>query len=112
MIVKNYDCNKDGCLSLDEFEAVSLNFPFIDSFDAIDSDRYVVSFTSCNRVDLDKSSVLLISLGRDGVISKSDLKSYFISTNSKAIRVAFQHDFNETTYFKPTFCAHCAGLVS
>lgn len=49
---------------------------------------------------------------RDGLISKSDMVSYFMSANSKAIRVAFQHDFNETTYFKPTFCAHCAGLVS
>lgn len=46
------------------------------------------------------------------MISKAELIAYFVSTNSKAIRVAFQHEFNETTYFKPTFCAHCAGLVS
>ncbi|GIZ03971.1 ras guanyl-releasing protein 3 [Caerostris extrusa] len=40
-----------------------------------------------------------------------NLSTIFLNANSKAIRVAFQHDFNETTYFKPTFCAHCAGLL-
>ncbi|KAG8201803.1 hypothetical protein JTE90_027285 [Oedothorax gibbosus] len=85
-ILKNYDLDKDGFLSLEEFEATYTNFPYIDPFSIIDSDR-------------------------DGMISRTELISYFVSTNSKAIRVAFQHDFNETTYFKPTFCAHCAGLL-
>ncbi|XP_055948699.1 ras guanyl-releasing protein 3-like isoform X2 [Argiope bruennichi] len=86
VIMKNYDQDKDGYLSAEEFEAAYMNFPYIDPFNVIDVDG-------------------------DGLISKSEFVSYFLTANSKAIRVAFQHDFNETTYFKPTFCAHCAGLL-
>nr|XP_042902771.1 ras guanyl-releasing protein 3 isoform X2 [Parasteatoda tepidariorum] len=86
VIMKTYDLDGDGFLSPEEYEAVYINFPYIDPFSIIDSEK-------------------------DGMISRTELKDYFTSSNSKAIRVAFQHDFNETTYFKPTFCAHCAGLL-
>ena len=49
--------------------------------------------------------------GRDGMISKSEMKTYFIRANCHALRKCFKHDFHETTYFKPTFCIHCTGLV-
>jgi len=45
------------------------------------------------------------------MISKSEMKTYFIRANCHALRKCFKHDFHETTYFKPTFCIHCTGLV-
>ncbi|KFM57498.1 Ras guanyl-releasing protein 3, partial [Stegodyphus mimosarum] len=86
VIMKNYDFDKDDFLSVEEFDAVYMNFPTIDTFSVIDFDK-------------------------DGLISKTDLRAYFLTYNCKAVRVAFQHDFSETTYFKPTFCGHCAGLL-
>ena len=46
------------------------------------------------------------------MFSKSEMKTYFIRVNCHALRNSFKHDFHETTYFKPTFCIHCTGLVS
>lgn len=49
------------------------------------------------------------------MISRLEMKKYFIHANChalKSLKNGFKHDFHETTYFKPTFCAHCAGLVS
>ncbi|XP_054715101.1 ras guanyl-releasing protein 3-like [Uloborus diversus] len=86
VLLKTYDRDKDGFLSSEEFESMASNFPHIDSFSTLDLDG-------------------------DGIINQSDLISYLSSSKSKALRVIFQHDFNETTYFKPTFCAHCAGLL-
>lgn len=40
------------------------------------------------------------------------MKKYFIHANCHALKSGFKHEFHETTYFKPTYCAHCAGLVS
>jgi len=40
------------------------------------------------------------------------MKKYFIHANCHALKSGFKHEFHETTYFKPTFCVHCAGLVS
>lgn len=40
------------------------------------------------------------------------MKTYFISANYNAIKSSFKHTFHEITYFKPTFCIHCTGLVS
>ncbi len=45
------------------------------------------------------------------MISKSEMKTYFIRANCHALRNSFKHDFHETTYFRPTFCIHCTGLV-
>ncbi|GAB6024159.1 Ras guanyl-releasing protein 3 [Chamberlinius hualienensis] len=85
-VFKNYDHDHDDYISQSEFEAIAGNFPFIDSFAVLDADK-------------------------DGMISKSEMKNYFIRANCYALRSGFKHDFHETTYFKPTFCAHCTGLL-
>jgi RAS guanyl-releasing protein 3 len=48
---------------------------------------------------------------RDGVISKQEMKSYFLRANYHALKSEFKHDFHEVTYFKPTYCTHCDGFV-
>lgn len=85
-VYKNYDNDHDGYISQDEFEAIAGNFPFIDSFCVLDADQ-------------------------DGMISKEEMREYFVRANCHALRSGFKHDFHETTYFKPTFCAHCTGLL-
>ncbi|KAK2150861.1 hypothetical protein LSH36_385g02061, partial [Paralvinella palmiformis] len=47
----------------------------------------------------------------DGMISKAEMKTYFIRANCHALRKCFKHNFHEITYFKPTFCIHCTGLL-
>lgn len=85
-VFKNYDHDKDGFISHGEFESIAGNFPFIDSFCVLDADQ-------------------------DGMISKVEMKTYFVRANSHALRNSFKHAFHETTYFKPTFCIHCTGLL-
>ncbi|XP_021373157.1 ras guanyl-releasing protein 3-like isoform X2 [Mizuhopecten yessoensis] len=85
-VFKNYDHDKDGFISHEEFESIAGNFPFIDSFCVLDADK-------------------------DGMISKAEMKTYFIRANCHALRKCFKHDFHEITYFKPTFCIHCTGLL-
>ncbi|XP_059173320.1 ras guanyl-releasing protein 3-like isoform X1 [Physella acuta] len=85
-VFKNYDHDKDGFISHEEFDAIAGNFPFIDSFCVLDADK-------------------------DGMISKKEMKTYFIRANSQHLRNSFKHAFHETTYFKPTFCIHCTGLL-
>ncbi|XP_064601719.1 ras guanyl-releasing protein 3-like isoform X2 [Liolophura sinensis] len=85
-VFKNYDHDKDGFISHGEFDAIAGNFPFIDSFCVLDADE-------------------------DGMISKMEMKTYFIRANCHALRSSFKHDFHEATYFKPTFCIHCTGLL-
>ncbi|XP_049960625.1 ras guanyl-releasing protein 3-like isoform X1 [Schistocerca serialis cubense] len=85
-VFKNYDNDHDGYISHEEFEAVAENFPFIASFCVLDADH-------------------------DGMISKDEMKTYFIHANYHALKNGFKHEFHETTYFKPTFCSHCAGLL-
>jgi RAS guanyl-releasing protein 3 len=48
---------------------------------------------------------------RDGMISKSEMRSYFLRAKYHDLKGEFKHDFHETTYFKPTFCVHCTGLL-
>lgn len=85
-VFKNYDNDRDGFISHAEFEAIAGNFPFIDSFCVLDADQ-------------------------DGMISKAEMKTYFIRANCHALRNSFKHAFHEITYFKPTFCIHCTGLL-
>ncbi|KAJ9576133.1 hypothetical protein L9F63_007020, partial [Diploptera punctata] len=84
-VFKNYDNDRDGYISHEEFEAVAGNFPFIASFCVLDADH-------------------------DGMISQEEMKKYFIHANCHALKSGFKHEFHETTYFKPTYCAHCTGL--
>uniref|UniRef100_A0A0B7A5T2 Phorbol-ester/DAG-type domain-containing protein n=1 Tax=Arion vulgaris TaxID=1028688 RepID=A0A0B7A5T2_9EUPU len=85
-VFKNYDHDRDGFISHEEFESIAGNFPFIDSFCVLDADK-------------------------DGVISKIEMETYFIRANCHALRNSFKHAFHETTYFKLTFCNHCTGLL-
>ncbi|XP_069682717.1 ras guanyl-releasing protein 3-like isoform X2 [Periplaneta americana] len=85
-VFKNYDNDRDGYISHEEFDAVAGNFPFIASFCVLDADH-------------------------DGMISQEEMKKYFIHANCHALKSGFKHEFHETTYFKPTFCVHCAGLL-
>ena len=58
-------------------------------------------------------SALFLLLRRDGVLSREEMLAYFKKVNfMRALRESFVHDFVETTYLSPTFCAHCKGLVS
>lgn len=45
------------------------------------------------------------------MISKEEMKNYFLKANYQALRSEFRHDFHEITYFKPTFCNYCNGFV-
>lgn len=38
-VFKNYDHDKDGFISHNEFEEIAGNFPFIDSFCVLDADK-------------------------------------------------------------------------
>lgn len=82
-VFRNYDLNGDGLISREEFQALSNNFPAIDAFFVVDENR-------------------------DGMISKLELERYLRNRKNAGT----SHNFHEQTYFKPTFCIHCSGLVS
>uniref|UniRef100_A0A3B4DGW0 RAS guanyl releasing protein 4 n=1 Tax=Pygocentrus nattereri TaxID=42514 RepID=A0A3B4DGW0_PYGNA len=87
-IMKNYDLNMDGYISLEEFEKIAANFPF--SFCTHDSDR-------------------------EGEISREEITSYFMRGMSVCAKLGFNlhnlHNFHETTYKRPTFCDTCGGFL-
>ncbi|UJR20891.1 hypothetical protein I4U23_024000 [Adineta vaga] len=85
-VFTTYDHDRDGYISHTEFEEIAQNFPFIDTFTVLDADQ-------------------------DGMISKTEMRSYFIRAKYHDLKGEFKHDFHETTYFKPTFCVHCTGLL-
>ena len=65
-----------------------------------------------NRSNLsDWFDVMGIVLYSDGVISREEMKNYFIKAHCLELSKGFSHTFQETTYFTPTFCDHCAGMV-
>ena len=85
-VFKFYDRDSDGRLTIEDFEAISTNFPFIDAFGVVDADS-------------------------DGVVTKEEMKSYFLKANYRALGRDFIHNFQETTYLTPTFCEHCGGVL-
>ncbi|XP_019642508.1 PREDICTED: ras guanyl-releasing protein 3-like isoform X1 [Branchiostoma belcheri] len=99
-VYKNYDHDRDGYISHQEFDSIAGNFPFIDSFGILDADHFA---RQLKRFDEVKHV--------DGMISKEEMKMYFIRANCHALSSGFRHDFVETTYFKPTYCEHCSGLL-
>ncbi|XP_051725437.1 RAS guanyl-releasing protein 4 isoform X4 [Ctenopharyngodon idella] len=87
-IMKNYDLNMDGYISLEDFEKIAANFPF--SFCTHESDR-------------------------EGEISREEITSYFMRGMSVCAKLGFNlhnlHNFHETTYKRPTFCDSCGGFL-
>ncbi|CAB1349371.1 unnamed protein product, partial [Coregonus sp. 'balchen'] len=86
-IMKNYDLNQDGYISLEDFKKIAANFPF--SFCNNDSDR-------------------------EGEISRQQISSYFMRGMSVCAKLGYNfknvHNFHETTYKRPTFCDTCGGF--
>ncbi|XP_049591840.1 ras guanyl-releasing protein 3 isoform X2 [Syngnathus scovelli] len=88
-VFRNYDPDHDGFISQGDFENIAANFPFLDSFCVLDKDQ-------------------------DGLISKDEMIAYFLRANPLLqceMGPGFLHNFQEMTYLKPTFCAHCAGFL-
>lgn len=85
-VFKNYDHDQDGYISQEEFEKIAASFPF--SFCIMDKDR-------------------------EGLISKDEITAYFMRASSiySKLGLGFSHNFQETTYLKPTFCDNCAGFL-
>ncbi|XP_059420814.1 RAS guanyl-releasing protein 1-like isoform X2 [Carassius carassius] len=87
-IMKNYDLNMDGYISLEDFEKIAANFPF--SFCTHESDR-------------------------EGEISREEITSYFMRGMSVCAKLGYNlhnlHNFHETTYKRPTFCDTCGGFL-
>ncbi|KAM9481786.1 RAS guanyl-releasing protein 4 isoform 1-T1 [Clarias gariepinus] len=87
-IMKNYDLNMDGYISLEDFEKIAANFPF--SFCTHDSDR-------------------------EGEISREEITSYFMRGMSVCAKLGYNlhnlHNFHEMTYKRPTFCDSCRGFL-
>lgn len=80
-----YDTDHSGNISMEEFEAISSNFPFIECFSVLDQDN-------------------------DGLISYEELLSYFLSANS-ILRERFTHNFVEHTFIGTAACEHCKGML-
>ncbi|KAK3730255.1 hypothetical protein QZH41_019084, partial [Actinostola sp. cb2023] len=85
-VFRVYDIDKDGYISNKEFDSIATNFPFIDTFGVID-------------------------VNSDGVITKEEMKNYFLKVNSQNLSREFSHNFQETTYFTVTLCHHCGGVL-
>ncbi|KAM4627636.1 RAS guanyl-releasing protein 4 [Polymixia lowei] len=87
-IMKNYDQNQDGYISLEDFEKIAANFPF--SFCTHETDR-------------------------QGQISREEITSYFMRGMSVCAKLGYTfndvHNFHETTYKRPTFCDTCRGFL-
>ncbi|XP_074496334.1 RAS guanyl-releasing protein 4 isoform X1 [Sebastes fasciatus] len=86
-IMKNYDQNQDGYISLEEFEKIAANFPF--SFCTHETDR-------------------------EGQISREEITSYFMRGMSICAKLGYNfnaHNFHETTYKRPTFCETCRRFM-
>ncbi|KAM8921240.1 RAS guanyl-releasing protein 1 [Pelodytes ibericus] len=85
-VFKNYDLDQDGYISQEEFEKIAASFPF--SFCVMDKDR-------------------------EGLISRQEITAYFMRASSicSKLGLGFLHNFQETTYLRPTFCDNCAGFL-
>lgn len=50
---------------------------------------------------------------REGQVSREEITAYFMraSVICSKLGLGFVHNFQETTYMKPTFCDNCSGFV-
>lgn len=57
---------------------------------------------------------LFLFISREGLISRDEITAYFMRASSiySKLGLGFAHNFQETTYLRPTFCDNCAGFVS
>uniref|UniRef100_A0A8C5WIX5 RAS guanyl-releasing protein 1 n=1 Tax=Leptobrachium leishanense TaxID=445787 RepID=A0A8C5WIX5_9ANUR len=85
-VFKNYDLDQDGYISQEDFEKIAASFPF--SFCVMDKDS-------------------------EGLISRQEITAYFMRASSicSKLGLGFLHNFQETTYMRPTFCDNCAGFL-
>uniref|UniRef100_A0A8C5SVP4 RAS guanyl releasing protein 4 n=1 Tax=Laticauda laticaudata TaxID=8630 RepID=A0A8C5SVP4_LATLA len=86
-VFKNYDPDLRGCISQEDFETISMSFPF--SFYGLERER-------------------------EGTWNREDLSEYFMRACAifSKLGLVVLHDFQEVTFKKPTFCDHCGGFVS
>ncbi|KAJ7989116.1 hypothetical protein DPEC_G00316190 [Dallia pectoralis] len=85
-VFKNYDHDENGFISQGDFEKIAASFPF--SFCVMDKEK-------------------------EGLISRQEITAYFLraSVICSKLGLGFVHNFQETTYMKPTFCDNCAGFL-
>ncbi|XP_068195027.1 RAS guanyl-releasing protein 1-like isoform X1 [Antennarius striatus] len=85
-VFKNYDHDENGFISQGEFEKIAASFPF--SFCVLDKEK-------------------------EGLISREEITAYFMraSVICSKLGLGFVHNFQETTYMKPTFCDNCSGFL-
>ncbi|XP_030631899.1 RAS guanyl-releasing protein 1-like [Chanos chanos] len=85
-VFKNYDHDENGFISQEDFEKIAASFPF--SFCVMDKEK-------------------------EGLISREEITAYFMraSVICSKLGLGFVHNFQETTYMKPTFCDNCSGFL-
>ncbi|XP_028847059.1 RAS guanyl-releasing protein 1-like isoform X2 [Denticeps clupeoides] len=85
-VFKNYDHDENGFISHEDFEKIAASFPF--SFCVMDKEK-------------------------EGLISREEITAYFMraSVICSKLGLGFVHNFQETTYMKPTFCDNCSGFL-
>ncbi|XP_035238441.1 RAS guanyl-releasing protein 1-like isoform X1 [Anguilla anguilla] len=85
-VFKNYDHDENGYISQEDFEKIAASFPF--SFCVMDKEK-------------------------EGMISREEITAYFMraSVICSKLGLGFVHNFQETTYMKPTFCDNCSGFL-
>ncbi|XP_053191458.1 RAS guanyl-releasing protein 1-like [Scomber japonicus] len=85
-VFKNYDHDENGFISQEDFEKIAASFPF--SFCVMDKEK-------------------------EGLVSREEITAYFMraSVICSKLGLGFVHNFQETTYMKPTFCDNCAGFL-
>ncbi|CAL8286372.1 unnamed protein product [Lota lota] len=85
-VFKNYDHDQNGFICQEDFEKIAASFPF--SFCVMDKEK-------------------------EGLISRDEITAYFMraSVICSKLGLGFVHNFQETTYMKPTFCDNCSGFL-
>lgn len=85
-VFKNYDHDENGFISQGDFEKIAASFPF---------------------------SFCLMDKEKEGMVSREEITAYFMraSVICSKLGLGFVHNFQETTYMKPTFCDNCSGFL-